>query len=160
MAGTGRRERKRKARTQAVSGAGSIAAKIGRFQSNIKKSWCACVDSSIPAFSMSEKIRPGYVAAKRRGVRIRYVTEITRENLPRCKELMEFAELRHLGNVSGSFAVSEKEFVAGIRGKNGRQIAKLVYSSMPELVAAQQEMFETLWANAAPAQARIRELES
>ncbi len=49
----------------------NIADAIAKFQSNIREDWCACVDYSIPAFSMSPKIRQGYVAAKERGVRIR-----------------------------------------------------------------------------------------
>ncbi|MEO9363111.1 MAG: hypothetical protein ABI348_04340, partial [Nitrososphaera sp.] len=98
-----------------ISGADSIARAIAKFQSNIKKDWCACVDSSIPAFSMSDGIKQGYVSAKNRGVRIRYVTEITAHNLESCRELIEFVELRHLAGVRGSFAVSETEFVAGIR---------------------------------------------
>ena len=141
--------------TIVVSG-DKIAGAITKFQSNIKKSWCACVDSSIPAFSMSGAIKKGYVAAKERGVQIRYVTEITAENLVHCKELMRFAELRHLDGVRGSFAVSEGEFVAGIAGK--AHLEKLVYSDIPEVVAHQQDVFETLWAAAMPAKERIMQI--
>lgn len=154
-AAIGRRGR-RKA-TQIVSGIDNITRKISRFQSNIKKDWCACVDSSIPAFSMSAGVREGYVAAKKRGVRMRYVTEITTDNAGHCKELAGFVELRHLDGVRGSFAVSEGEFVAGIRGK--KSLKKLVYSNVPELVAHQRDLFETLWETAAPAAGRIKALE-
>jgi hypothetical protein len=143
------------AKTVVISG-DKIAGAIAKFQSNIKKSWCACVDASIPAFSMSDDIRKGYVAAKGRGVKIRYVTEITRDNLPHCKELMRFAELRHLDGVRGSFAVSEGEFVSGIAGK--AHLEKLVYSDVPEVVAHQQDVFETLWTVAVPAKERIKQL--
>jgi hypothetical protein len=144
--------------TEVISGAGNIARAIAGFQSNIKKDWCACVDSSIPAFSMSDGIKQGYIAAKKRRVRIRYVTEVTAGNLEKCKELRKFVELRHLAGVRGSFAVSETEFVAGIRGK--KALAKLVHSNVKEVVAHQRDAFETLWENAAPAKLRIRELES
>lgn len=143
------------AKTLVLSGDG-IAGAIAQFQSNIKKSWCACVDSSIPAFSMSDAIRQGYDDAKKRGVRIRYVTEITKENARHCKELMQFAELRHLDDVHGSFAVSEGEFVAGI-SVNG-SIEQLIYSNVAEMVAHQQQVFETLWAAGAPAEQKMREL--
>jgi hypothetical protein len=143
--------------TEVISGTKNITAAIAKFQSGIKKSWCACVDSSIPAFSMSGPIRPGYVSATKRGVKIRYITEITKENVGYCKELMEYAELRHLDNVKGSFAVSESEFVAGIRGK--KSLAKLVYSNSIDAVQIQRDVFETLWAAASPASARMAELE-
>ena len=63
--------------TRVITGIGDITAAIAKFQSNIKNSWCACVDSSIPAFSMTDAIKQGYVAAKGRGVKIRYVTCMT-----------------------------------------------------------------------------------
>ncbi len=143
--------------TRVITGIGDITAAIAKFQSNIKNSWCACVDSSIPAFSMTDAIKQGYVAAKGRGVKIRYVTEITNDNTEHCIELEKFVELRHLDNVAGSFAVSESEFVAGIRGE--KTLDKLVYSDEKELVQSQQDVFETLWENAAPAKDRIKELE-
>lgn len=143
------------AQTLVISG-DKIAEAIAKFQSNIKKSWCACVDASIPAFSMSDAIKKGYVAAKERGVKIRYVTEITAENLSHCKELVQFVELRHLDGVRGSFAVSEGEFVAGIAGK--AQLKRLVYSDVPEVVAHQQDVFETLWAAGVPAKERMTQL--
>lgn len=142
--------------TRVIRDIGSITKAIARFQKNIKKEWCACADSSIPAFSMSEKIKKGYVEAKRRGVRIRYVTEITSENLEHCIELTRYVELRHLANVKASSAVSEGEFVAGIRGK--KTLDKLIYSDSPEIVAHQRAVFETLWASAVPAARRIKEL--
>lgn len=143
------------AETLVLSG-GDIAGAIVKFQSKIKKSWCACVDSSVPAFSMSDAIRQGYDEAKRRGVRMRYVTEITKGNARHCKELMQYVELRHLYGVQGSFAVSECEFVAGI-SVNG-SIERLIYSSVAEMVAHQQQVFETLWASGAPAEKKMREL--
>lgn len=142
--------------TLIIKGIGNITKAIARFQSGIKKSWCACVDSSIPAFSMSEKIRQGYIDARKRGVRIRYITEISQDNLSYCKELMKYVELRHLDNISGSFALSESEFVAGIRGK--KMLKKLIYDNGPEIVAHQQSVFDTLWENATPAGERMREL--
>lgn len=142
--------------TRIITGIDNITKAIARFQSSIKKSWCACVDSSIPAFSMSEKIRQGYIDARRRGVRIRYITEITQDNLSYCKELMKYVKLRHLGNITGSFAVSESEFVAGIRGKT--TLKKLIYSNVREIVAHQQSVFETLWENGTPAKERMQEL--
>jgi hypothetical protein len=105
---------------------------------------------------MSIEIKKGYADAKKRGVKIRYVTEITTSNLQHCKELMQFAELRHLAGVRGSFAVSECEFVAGL-SVNGR-LERLVYSDVAELVAHQQDVFETLWEAAVPAAERIKEI--
>jgi hypothetical protein len=106
---------------------------------------------------MSDRIKQGYILAKERGVRIRYVTEVTPENLEHCKELVKFVELRHLASVKGSFAVSEGEFVAGILGSGGT-LSRIVYSDDRDLVSSQQDVFETMWANATPARARMARL--
>lgn len=142
--------------TKVITGIDSITRTITRFQRNIKKDWCACADPSIPAFSMSGRIKQGYVDAKGRGVRIRYVTQITKANLVHCKELTKYVQLRHLDAVKASFAVSEGEFVAGIRGK--KALGRLVCSDSPEIVAHQRAVFETLWRNAVPARRRMGEL--
>ena len=42
------------------------------------------------------QIKKGYIDFKRRGVKIRFITEITKENIPYCKELMQYVELRHM----------------------------------------------------------------
>jgi hypothetical protein len=39
---------------------------------------------------------------KKRGVIMRWITEITRENIPYCMEGTNFAELRHLGGIRAS----------------------------------------------------------
>jgi hypothetical protein len=48
-----------------------------------------------------ESIKKCLVDAHARGVKIRYITEITKDNLSYCKQLMEIvgAELRHLDGV-------------------------------------------------------------
>ena len=122
---------------------------IRRFQGNTTRRWCACVDSSLPAFSVG-KVKEGYAAAKQRGVKIMYVTEVTKDNARYCKEIMQFAELRHLPGVRGNFAVSDTEYVAGDMA--GDTIGRLVYCSAPEFVKQQLAVFETLWNLAKPAQ--------
>ncbi len=40
----------------------------------------------------------------------RFITEITKDNIKFCKELLKVGKLRHLEGVKGNFAVSEKEY--------------------------------------------------
>ncbi len=125
---------------------------IRQFQANTKKFWGACVDSTLPAFSVG-KVKQGYVDAKKRGVKILYITEITKENLQHCKEIMKFAELRHLDGVSGNFAISETEYVAGV--KRGDSLVSLVRINIKEMARQQRYVFDTLWKQAVPANERI-----
>jgi len=132
-----------------------IIKSIREFQLSTKKIWCACVDASLPSFSVT-RVKPGYLEAKRRGVRIMYITEITRRNLKHCREIMTFAELRHLDAVKGNFALSETEYIAGV--KRGNSIVSLVRSSLEELVMQQHLVFEMLWHQGIPAEQRIGQL--
>jgi len=125
---------------------------IRQFQAGAEKFWGACVDSNLPAFSVG-KVRQGYLDAKKRGVKIMYITEITKENLPACMEIAKFAELRHLGEVRGNFAISDTEYVAG--AMRGDSLISLVRSNIQELVRQQRNVFDTLWKNALPARERI-----
>ena len=51
--------------------------------------------------------------AKTRGLRIRYLTEITPENVSFCKELVSIVdELRHLDGIKGNFMISQSEYCA------------------------------------------------
>lgn len=128
---------------------------IERFQANTKTFWGACVDSSLPSFSVG-KVKQGYIDAKKRGVRIQYITDITDDNLQYCKEIMQFAELRHLDGIKGNFAVSEAEYVAGVL--RGRTLVSLVYSDISELVAQQRSIFDTLWRHSMPASEKLRHI--
>jgi hypothetical protein len=141
--------------TQILSDEAEIVKAIEQFQANTKTFWGACVDSTLPSFSVG-RVKQGYLEARRRGVRILYITEITEGNLPHCKEIMQFAELRHLDGVKGNFAVSDTEYVAGV--KRGSILASLVRSDVKELVLQQRYIFDTLWKHAVPAKEKTEQL--
>jgi hypothetical protein len=46
--------------------------------------------------------KPGAYDLKKRGVRMRWITEITRENIPYCMEATNFAEFRRLDGIRAS----------------------------------------------------------
>src|SRR5690348_4245219 len=96
------------------------------------------------------------IDAQARGIRIRFITEITKDNLFYCKQLMEIGELRHLDGVQGNFGVSETEYVASAVLDKGI----LIYSNVKEIVKQGQFIFNTLWNQAIPAKERIKEIEN
>jgi signal transduction histidine kinase len=113
-----------------------------------------------------DAIKNERLKAKKRGVSFRYVTEITKDNIPYCKELSEFAEVRHLNGVKGNFEVSKngiegrkREYIATATLQEAEPIAQLIYSNVKEIVEQQQFVFDTLWIKAIPFQVRIKEIE-
>jgi len=109
-----------------------------------------------------EALRITFNDARRRGVKIRFVTEITDDNITPCKELMKSSvnELRHLDGIKGNFYVSEKEYVSPATiHEEGKPASHVVYSNVKEVVEQGQYLFETLWSKTLPADQRIREIE-
>jgi two-component system, OmpR family, sensor histidine kinase VicK len=108
-----------------------------------------------------DPIRKAFLDAKSRRVRLRYLTEITQENLQYCKELLSIVdELRHLDGIKGNFMISEEEYLAPlILFEKGKIAPQIIYSNVREIVEQQQYIFDNLWNNAISAKDRIREIE-
>jgi signal transduction histidine kinase len=123
----------------------------------------ACVDHTRPSLITDIKtLEMSLIDAKRRGIKLRFVTEITTENVIYCKQLMtsSISELRHLDGIKGNFYVSEKEYVSpATKHEKGKPAFHIVYSNVYEVVEQGQYLFETLWSKAMPAEQRIREIE-
>lgn len=99
--------------------------------------------------------------ARKRGVKLRYITEITKDNLPYCKRQLDLVdELRHLSKVKGNFLMSESEFIASHEISPRHPITEGFYSYVKKIVKLENYVFETLWENATPALERIKQLES
>ena len=108
-----------------------------------------------------DPIRNAFVQAKNRGVRLRYLTEITSENISYCKDLLSaVSELRHLDGIKGNFMISESEYLAPVvLFEKGKVAARIIYSNVKELAEQHEYVFDTLWSKAISAEQRIREIE-
>ena len=135
--------------------------KIAQTMYNVKNSADVCGDSLSPSFSMGvDKIKKGYTDFKRRGVKIRFITEITKANIPYCKELMQFVELRHMADVKGNMAISETEYVATAKlEEEAKPVTQTIYSNVKAIIEQHKHFFDNLWINAISAEQRIREIE-
>jgi signal transduction histidine kinase len=142
---------------------GQEAAMNGIIQSmhNVKNKADVCGNSLSPSFSMGVKqIKNGYIDFKRRGVKVRFITEITKDNIDYCKELMRYVELRHAPAVKGNMAVSETEYVATaeIEGE-AKPVTQTIYSNAKAIIEQHRYFFENLWSIATPAEIKIMEIE-
>ena len=103
-------------------------------------------DSTLPKFILSETTRNALEQAKRTGVRIRCITEITKDNLSYCKELMKFTEIRHLNKFVGNSIIGDKEYLAQSVGHVFT--SNLTYSNENRMLEQQNSLFENFWNNA------------
>jgi signal transduction histidine kinase/sugar-specific transcriptional regulator TrmB len=118
-----------------------------------------CVDNTRPLLAIEVKqIRDAFIDAKRRGVTIRYITEITKNNVSYCKELMSIVELRHLDGIKGNFYVTEDEYVAPSTIHEKEEFSEwMIYSNFKEIVEHQQYVFDNLWNTSTSAEKKTLE---
>ena len=148
------------AKTEVITNPEDIDRVIHQTFSNISHNYGTCIDASGPAVVMSiEPMKKRLIVAHTRGVKIRFVTEITTDNLPYCKQMMELGEMRHLDGVQGNFGVSETEYLASATLDKEKVVPLLIYSNVKQIVKQQQYVFQTLWNKAIPAEQRIEEIQ-
>src|SRR5436309_11525104 len=105
------------------------------------------MDHTRPSLAIGiESIKKSFLDAKNRGVRLRYLTEITNSNISYCKELIQIVnEFRHLDGIKGNFMISETEYLAPANALEETKPASLIiYSRVKEIVDHQQYVFESL----------------
>ena len=148
--------------TNVVHGSEKSDSTIIEFVNRCKEKIDSCVSSTAPSVIIEvEAIKNARIAAVRnRGIKLRYVTEITADNLEYCKEMLIFSEIRHLEGMKGSFEVADKkEYVAVATLQEVLPIPQLIFSNVPELVEQQQFVFDSFWDKGVPAEQRITEIE-
>jgi two-component system sensor histidine kinase VicK len=121
-----------------------------------------CMNYTRPPLAIEiEPIKKAFLDAKTRGVRLRYITEITKSNISYCKELMGMVnELRHLDGIKANFMISETEYLAPvILYEEGKIASQIIYSNVKEVVEQQQYIFDTFWVKSIPAEQKIKEIE-
>ena len=110
-----------------------------------------------------KEIKEARINAKDRGVKFRYITDITKDNISYCKQIIkEFnAEIRHLDKVKGNFEINDggKEYVATATLQKAKPLKQLIYSNVKEIGEQQQYVFDTLWNKAIASEEKIKEIE-
>jgi two-component system, OmpR family, sensor histidine kinase VicK len=122
----------------------------------------ACVDQTRPSLTIDiVMLKEAFLDAKNRGVKMLYVTEITKDNLSYCKQLLTMVdELRHLDGIKGNFYISETGYLApATYHEKGEPASQIIYSNVKELINHQRYVFDTFWDKAIAAELRIREIE-
>jgi two-component system, OmpR family, sensor histidine kinase VicK len=98
---------------------------------------------------------------KNRGIKVRQVADITKENIRYCKDLLKFGyEIRHLDDIKTNFSVSETEYLATAAAlREAQPIPQIIYSNVKDIVEQQRYVFESFWSRAIPAETRVNEIE-
>ena len=112
--------------------------------SQVKERIDVCADYKAP--SSHYTIKPLWNAIeglKFRGVRTRFITEVTDKNIFYCKELIKIVdELRHLDEVKGNFGIADGiEYRASPTAEENKPPSQYVISNVKTIVEQQQYFF-------------------
>lgn len=122
-----------------------------------------CISSigvSVLLSPAADQIRNAYHQIRDRGVKMRLITDITKDNALHCKQIKEyFHEVRHLDGVKGNFLVTDTAYDATAQAEESQPPIYLIFSNVKVFVEQQHYVFDTLWNKAIPAKQRIREIE-
>jgi two-component system, OmpR family, sensor histidine kinase VicK len=150
-------------RTEVSYGIENVIRIVLQFLSQTNNRVDACVDYTRPSLAIDFlALKNAFIDAKKRGVKLRYVTEITKDNISYCKQLLTTMvdELRHLDGIRGNFYISDAEYLApATLHEKGKPASQIIFSNVKELVEHQQYIFDSFWSRAVPAERRIREIE-
>ena len=149
-------------KTEVIYGDENIKNSTLKSLTEAKHSLVNCIDSTGPSMLVAggHPIIDALNAMKKRGIRIRYITEITKENIVYCKELMKNSEVRHLDETKGNFGILDGTYYrATPKGKESAPPPLVISSTVHAFVEQQEYFFEMLWKKAIPAVQRIKEIE-
>jgi two-component system, OmpR family, sensor histidine kinase VicK len=136
---------------------------------NAKNKWDYCGDTrSLSMIFSNESTKKALLDTKRKGIRLRFVTDITKDNIRYLKDdIMNTAEVRHLDGVRGNFAISDTEYIS-VHIPNNYTLTPTksleptlhyaVYSNVKQDIQQQQYVFDTFWNKSISAELRIREI--
>ena len=96
--------------TEVLYGNDSIQGRVVEAYSWIQEELDGCVDYSEVSMHIElEAIYNFHVQLKRKGIRLRVVTEVTPDNISYVKKLMEVSEVRHLAGVKCNFGIVDRK---------------------------------------------------
>jgi two-component system sensor histidine kinase VicK len=147
-------------KTEILYGQENIIRHFLRDLSVVQERFDSCTDFTGPSLFVNSPIWLDYASLSKKGIRLRFITEITKENMKYCEKLLKVCELRHLEKVKGNFGIIDgKSYGAGSSAAEGQPPTQLIRSNIRAFVEQQQYFFETLWGKALPAERRIEQIQ-
>ncbi len=127
----------------------------------VKERYDSILDENGPSIIMNNDfVINAYVDIRKRGCKLRIITEITKANLSYSKELAKYADLRHLDGVKGNLGIVDRmSYGAAATSEEKLFPTQYIYSTVKSFVEQQQYFFDMLWKRSIPSKSKIQELE-
>jgi signal transduction histidine kinase len=95
----------------------------------------------------SKPLKNALIELKNRKIKLRIITEITKDDIDYCQELNSIGcEVRYLEDIKGNFIINEKVYdIISIVQKSSHSTIQLTSCNIKSTVAQQQFLFDMLW---------------
>jgi hypothetical protein len=121
-----------------------------------------CVDSAgLPVLTHDDSFWNALTHLKSKGIRSRFVTEISENRIYFFNLMMKHGEVFHDDNLRGTFIISDgTKYLCYLLDDNGKGqvVTQLFYTQAKSFVDTQQYLFDNLCNKAVPAREKIREI--
>ena len=129
-----------------------------------------CIDAKgLIILKQNELLWNELIHLKTRGIRSRFVMEVTQQNTYFCNLMMQSGDVYHSDRINGSFIIcdgikyicyilNDQKEEGGGEGREKQVVMQLLYTTTKPFVDAQQYLFDNLCNKAVPAKEKIREL--
>jgi two-component system, OmpR family, sensor histidine kinase VicK len=131
----------------------------------IKKDVACCYDYAGPIrIKLTVPIWRTNLEVDKKGIKVRFLTDIRNENLEYCKKILEeikHIEMRHVDDVRGNFTIHDDRefFLPMFVNKLEEPVKDALFCTQKEMVEAHLFIFENLWKKGLPAEERIKQIE-
>ncbi|MDX1372408.1 MAG: HAMP domain-containing sensor histidine kinase, partial [Nitrososphaeraceae archaeon] len=129
-----------------------------------KESIAICNDYTGPiSIKKTKPIWNANLDLDRKGIKIRYLTDIRNENLQYCKEMLDqlkHLEMRHMDDIKSNFTIhDDSQIFTILLDKLGEPAENALFSTQKGMIETHLFTFESLWRQATPAHLRLKALE-
>jgi two-component system sensor histidine kinase VicK len=150
-------------RTEVIEGPENILSFILSRYAYTKKCIDACFDYSGPSqVTTTEPIWQELLKLDKRGVKIRFLTDIRKGNINYCKKFLTLknSEIRHLDSIKGNYGIADRrECFEHAVNKEGELPTHAIFTTVKGIVDTRQFLFNNLWNRATNAELRMKEIE-
>lgn len=122
-----------------------------------------CDEKGIEIVINTKPIWNGFNILYNKGVKLRCITNITKENLKWCKEFVKIVQVRHIDGIKGAFAIHDDTYYLATTNVLREDMifpSEIILSNVKAIVQQQQYIFNLLWDKAIPAKHRFKEIEN
>ena len=121
--------------------------------------WDAEFVSILPSY-FADGVSEATRLVNEKGIKVRVITEIKKDNLESVVPLSKMYDVRHLQGIKGNFGILDRrQYIVVLFSSYDKPPEQGLFSNAKPFVDQQQYVFDTLWETGIPSRVKIRQIE-